>query len=109
MSTTNAGDPALPETATAAPNRRGDDPFWRALQYRWLSTDPQAVELGLVETCGSRHDVDLVVIQVEQGYWAGDFDDYGRGPSWLRRLQAREDRRRGRRPGRVRRPATQQH
>jgi hypothetical protein len=109
MSTTNASDPAQPETATAAPDRRGDAPIWLALQYRWLATDPNLAEFDLMETCGSRHDVDRVAIQAEQGYWAGDFDDYGRGPSWLRRLQAREGRRRGRRPGRVHRPTTQHH
>jgi hypothetical protein len=52
--------------------------------------------LGLLEACGSRHDVELVLIQAEQGYWAGDFDSYGRTPSWLRRLQARGQRRRRR-------------
>jgi hypothetical protein len=40
--------------------------------------------------------VELVLIQAEQGYWAGDFDSYGRTPSWLRRLQARGQRRRKR-------------
>jgi hypothetical protein len=59
------------------------------LQYRWLSTDRWLdLDLGLVEACGSRHDVELVLIQAEQGYWAGDLDSYGRSPSWLRRLQA---------------------
>jgi hypothetical protein len=97
-----------PRMANSAPDRRGDNPIWRALQYRWLSTDLQVVEFGLVETCGSRHDVDLLVTWAEQGYWAGDFDDYGRVPSWLRRLQARDDLHRGqRRSGRIPRPPTQ--
>jgi hypothetical protein len=38
-------------------------------------------------------DVDLVLIQAEQGYWAGDFDSYGRAPTWLRRLRARDQHR----------------
>jgi hypothetical protein len=33
--------------------------------------------LGLVEACGSRRDVELVLIQAEQGL-AGDFNSYGR-------------------------------
>jgi hypothetical protein len=32
----------------------------------------------------------LVLIQAEQGYWAGDFDSYDRAPTWLRRLRARD-------------------
>jgi hypothetical protein len=74
-------------------DRRTDDPIRRALQYRWLSTDQWLVDLGLLEACGSRHDVDLVLIQAEQGYWAGDFDSYGRAPTWLRRLHARDEHR----------------
>jgi hypothetical protein len=87
------------------PPERGpspDDPFRRALQYRWLSTDRWLdLDLGLLEACGSRHDVELVLIQAEQGYWAGDLDSYGRTPSWLRRLQAGDAPRRRRRPGTV--------
>jgi hypothetical protein len=68
------------------------------LQYRWLSTDRWLdLDLGLLEACGSRHDVELVLIQAEQGYWAGDLDSYGRTPSWLRRLQAGDAPRRRRR------------
>jgi hypothetical protein len=99
MSSHTSNDPEQPE---AAPGAGADDPIRRALQYRWLSTDQRLsdLELGLVEACGSRHDVDLVLIRTEQGYWAGDLDSYGRAPSWLRRLGGNEDRRR-RPPGRV--------
>jgi hypothetical protein len=78
------------EQQERSPGPPPDDPIRRALQYRWLSTDQwHDRALGLLEACGSRHDVELVLIQAEQGYWAGDFDSYGRTPSWLRRLQAR--------------------
>ena len=83
------------EPPERAPGPASDDPIRRALQYRWLSTDRwHDLDLGLLEACGSRHDVELVLIQAEQGYWAGDFDSYGRTPSWLRRLQARGQHRR---------------
>jgi hypothetical protein len=77
------------EPPERGPGPAPDDPIRRALQYRWLSTDRwHDLDLGLLEACGSRHDVELVLIQAEQGYWAGDLDSYGRTPSWLRRLQA---------------------
>jgi hypothetical protein len=101
MSSYTSNDLEQPE---AAPGAGADDPIRRALQYRWLSTDQWLgdLELGLVEACGSRHDVDLVLIRTEQGYWAGDLDSYGRAPSWLRRLRGNEDRQR--RPARPRSP-----
>jgi hypothetical protein len=87
----------ISEQPESAPGPPPDDPIRWALQYRWLSTDRWLdLDLGLLEACGSRHDVELVLIQAEQGYWAGDFDSYGRTPSWLRRLQARRQRRRRR-------------
>ena len=92
---TDANDISDQPESTADPP--SDDPIRRALQYRWLSTDRWLdLDLGLLEACGSRHDVELVLIQAEQGYWAGDFDSYGRAPSWLRRLQAHGQRRRRR-------------
>jgi hypothetical protein len=93
MSTHANGHLKPPGDATS-PGELANDPIRRALQYRWLSTDSQLVEPGSTEACGSRHDVDLVVIQVKQGSWAGDLDSYGRAPPWLRRLQARGQRRR---------------
>src|SRR6266545_1516882 len=93
MSSHTSNELEQPEAARGA---GADDPLRRALQYRWLSTDQRLgdLELGLVEACGSRHDVDLVLVRTEQGYWAGDLDSYGRAPSWLRRLRRGEDRRR---------------
>jgi hypothetical protein len=86
MSTDTNDNPESPGTPQAVAGQRADDPIRRALQYRWLSTDQWIVDFGLLEACGSRHDVDLTLIQAEQGYWAGDFDSYGHAPSWLRRL-----------------------
>jgi hypothetical protein len=45
--------------------------WWRPLISGWI------LILGLVEACGNRRDVELVLIQAEQGL-AGDFNSYGR-------------------------------
>jgi hypothetical protein len=99
MSSHASNDLEQPDAARGA---GADGPIRRALQYRWLSTDQWLgdLKLGPVAACGSRHDVELVLVRTEQGYWAGDFDSYGRAPSWLRQLRSGEDRRQRRR-GRV--------
>jgi hypothetical protein len=58
---TDTNDPS--EQPESAPGPPPDDPIRWALQYRWLSTDRRhELDLGLLEACGSRHDVELMAL-----------------------------------------------